>query len=160
MLPRMRLRTAPTSAPISYDEQAATLMLQASRGLEPDLEANNAWNLDFYSVMHKLCRTMTSRYVHARFRHFFLGNLGFPDINLTEGHTSFEMRPIEQRHHLVQLSAWVLADLEPRLTAAWRVGAIRYNVLFKDFPDPPDWYFKIIEKFSRWRDRIEIQPPP
>lgn len=147
------LRTAPTAVPISYDAQTAMLLREANQALAPACEMSSAWSLDSYSVMHQLCRMMTARYEHARLRHFVLDSLGFPDIHLTGGHTSFEMRPIEQRHHLMQLGAWLLADLEPRLCAAWYAGAIRYNLLLKDFRDAPVWYVDIVSKLSNWRER-------
>ena len=55
---------------------------------------------------------------------------------------SFELRPLAERHHVIQLSAWLLslAGMDIRLAAAWRNGAVRYNNLTREFPDPPDWY--------------------
>lgn len=126
-----------------------TLVRQSRRCWEDAYE----WNLDLYSVMHQLCRAMTGRYEHLNLRKFVLENLDVRDIGLTAGYVSFEMRPIEQRHHLLQLCAWLLSDLQPRLTAAWRARAIRYNLLLKDFPDSPDWYRDIVSQFSNWRDR-------
>ncbi|WP_348692712.1 hypothetical protein [Duganella fentianensis] len=152
------LRTAPTAVPPTYDVQTTMLLRQASQALAPAREMCSAWNLDSYSVMHQLCRTMTARYEHARLRHFVLDKLGFADIHLTDGHTSFEMRPIEQRHHLMQLCAWLFVDLEPRLCAAWYSGAIRYNLLLKDFRDAPVWYVDIVSKLSNWRDRGRLSP--
>lgn len=148
------LRAASSASPISYDAKATNLLLQASRVLESDHESSS-WDIGWYSVMHHLCRTMTTRYKHVSLRHFVLDNLNIPDTCLTAGHTSFEMRSIGERHHLLQLSAWLLADLEPRLLAAWRMRAIRYNVLLKDFPQRPDWYEAIVTKFSNWRDIVE-----
>jgi hypothetical protein len=69
------------------------------------------------------------------------------DIELTGGY-AFEMRKIQERHHLLQLTCWLLSDLELRLTAAWRAKAVRYNMLLKDFDDPPTYYSLIVEKFS------------
>lgn len=148
------LRAASPASPISYDAKAANLLLQANRVLEPDHESSSC-DIGWYSVMHHLCRTMTARYKHVRLRQFVLDNLDLPDTFLTEGHTSFEMRSIGERHHLLQLSAWLLGDLEPRLLAAWRARAIRYNVLLKDFSQRPDWYDAIVSKLSNWRDRVE-----
>lgn len=58
-----------------------------------------------------------------------------------------------ERHHLMQLAAWLLMDLGGRLEEAWEAGAVRYNVLLKDYADPPRWYVEIVGKFSNWRDR-------
>jgi hypothetical protein len=69
------------------------------------------------------------------------------DIELTGGYATFEMRKIQERHHLLQLTCWLLSDLELRLTAAWRAKAVRYNMLLKDFDDPPTYYSLIARNF-------------
>lgn len=146
------LRYAPRLEPLSYDRQASELLLKSSRvfGATPGGE----WDEGRYAVMHQLCRIMTTRYKHVSLRAFVLEQVGVKDIALTGGHISFEMRSIEERHHLLQLAAWLLVDLESRLKAAWRSGSIRYNVLLKDFTDRPDWYVRIVAQFSNWRDRL------
>jgi len=150
------LRVAPKVMPISYDNQASAFLLKASYLLDPDCHIDNAqWELGRYDVMHQLCRIMTARYEHASLREFVLDQVGFPDIHLTEGYISIEQRSIEERHHLIQLAAWVLMDPESRLPAAWRAGAVRYNVLLKDFSIPPEWYAKIVGRLTNWRDRFD-----
>lgn len=151
------LRVAPSIEAISYDSHATGLILRASHTVTDKHEPSTEWNLDLYSVMHQLCRAMTGRYEHLSLRKFVLENLDARDIGLTGGYVSFEMRPIEQRHHLLQLCAWLLSDLQPRLTAAWRARAIRYNLLLKDFPDSPEWYLDIVSQFSNWRDRLKVK---
>ena len=148
------LRDAPKIEPISYDSQASALLLEAGCALDADSIPESEWNLGRYAVMHQLCRVMTTRYKHVSLRDFVLDQVGFPDIPLTDGHISFEMRPIEERHHLIQLTAWLLVDLESRLTTAWRARAVRYNVLLKDLALPPGWYSEIIERLANWRDRL------
>lgn len=149
------LRNAPSIYPEWSHDAAAVMRDQVLLPLENDVADNLKWDLASYSVMRQLCRIMTARYEHAKLRSFVLDQLGQPDIPLTGGHISFEMRPIEERHHLMQLVTWLLNDLPFRLSAAWRTGAIRYNLLLKDFPNPPDSYKKIIEEFSDWRVRIK-----
>lgn len=144
-------RTAAKVEPILYDAQATSILRQASHGLELDHEQGSTWNLDSYSVMHQLSKTLATRYKHSRLRNFVQEELGIQDIALNQGQRSFEMRSIEHRHHLVQLAAWLLADLEPRLISAWRARAIRYNVLLKDFPHRPQWYSDVVEALSDWR---------
>jgi hypothetical protein len=148
------LRDGPAVKPISYDEKASELLLEASCVLEADRLSSDEWELGRYAVMHQLCRIMTARYPHVSLRAFVLDQLGCQDIFLPQGHISFEMRSIEERHHLIQLTMWLLVDLESRLTAAWRTGSIRYNVLLKDFKDKPDWYSRIVGQFANWRDRL------
>jgi len=148
------LRDAPKIEPISYDRDASTLLFEASRMLDLDDMPGSEWNLGRYAVMHQLCGIMVARYKHVHLREFVLDQVGFQDIPLTEGRVSFEMRPIDERHHLVQLAAWLLVDIELRLRAAWRARAVRYSVLLKDFIDRPDWYSQIVGRFANWRDRL------
>jgi ribosomal protein L32 len=149
------LRDAPTLVPISYDAQASALLIEATRALDAAHMQVCEWNLGRYAVMHQLCRLMTAPYKHVSLRAFVLDHVEFDDIYLTEGHISFEMRPIEERHHLMQLTAWLLVDLESRLTTAWRVRAVRYNVLLKDFSDAPNSYQNLVIKLANWRKRFD-----
>ena len=72
-------------------------------------------------------------------------------MSITQGKIPIETRPILERHHIVQLIALLMVDLEPRLRDAWRAKAVRYNHLLKDFDDAPDWYRDVVEGFSDWR---------
>jgi hypothetical protein len=145
------LRNALVRMPISYDAQASALLLDASKLF--DAKPSREWSLGRYAVMHQLCRTMTARYKHVRLREFVLDQVGIQDAPLTGGHISFEMRSIDERHHLVQLTAWLLVDMELRITEAWRAHAVRYSVLLKDFAEPPDWYRRIAKQLCNWRAR-------
>lgn len=145
------LRNASAVEATWYDATSRAAMLCASIGVEDC--APGEWSLDRYAVFHQLCKLMTTRYEHVSLRDFVMKEIGAQHIALTQGHVSFEMRPIAERHHLLQLTAWLLADIEPRLRAAWRCGAVRYNVLTKDFPDSPGWYDQIVGKFANWRVR-------
>lgn len=147
---------APKTIPISYDNQASAFLLEASCLLDSGCYLDNGqWDLGRYDVMHQLCRIMTANYKHVSLREFVLDQVGFPDIPLTEGYISMELRPVEERHHLIQLAAWLLVDPESRIPAAWRAGAVRYNVLLKDFLIPPEWYTRIVGRLADWRDRLD-----
>ncbi|AMP07504.1 TniQ family protein [Collimonas pratensis] len=148
------LRAAPATEPIAYDVPTAALLLKVSRIVDTGGKPSPEWDLGRYSVMHQLCKLMTSRYQHVSLRQFVLEQIGTQDMPLAEGHISFEMRSIEERHHLAQLTAWLLMDPERRLTAAWRAQAVRYNMLVKDFHQPPIWYNRIVDDFSNWRNRF------
>jgi hypothetical protein len=58
---------------------------------------------------------------------------------------------LHERHFLIQLSAWLLLDLEPRLRHAWLNKAVRYNNLLKDFYRVPGFYAEVVEGFSDLR---------
>ena len=146
------LRDAVPEKPIVYDADASSLLLDACRQFEHDGASESEWDLGRFAVMHQLCRIMTARNKHVHLREYVLDQLGVRDIELKAGRIAFEMRAIQDRHHLLQSVGWLMADLEPRLTAAWRAKAVRYNLLLKDFDDPPVHYKLIVEKFSNWRD--------
>lgn len=152
---RFDLRDASRIEPSSYDKQASELLMKINLELDvEDVLGNSEWDLGRHAVMHQLCRIMVARYKHVHLREFVLDQVGFQDLFLTEGYISFEMRPIEERHHLLQLTAWLFVDLESRLTTAWLSGAVRYNVLLKDFADRPFWYSQIVRNFRNWRNRV------
>lgn len=92
--------------------------------------------------------------VHVSLRDFVLDQIGYSDIRLATGRISLEMRSIEERYHLLQLAMWLMVLPDVRLEHAWRSGAVRYNVLLKDFTEPPDWYKRLTEKFVNWRQRF------
>lgn len=145
------LRNAVTENPIIYDHEASLLLLELNRQFDLDIKLDNEWDVGRLAVMHQLCRIMTTRSKHVRLREFVLDQVVAQDIELTSGYLNFEMRTIQERHHLVQLTAWLMIDLESRLTAAWRMKAVRYNVLRKDFIRRPVWYDDLVRNFSNWR---------
>ena len=145
------LRDGVVEKPIVYDREASLLLLQLNRQFDPDIEIASEWDVGQFDVMHQLSRIMTARSKHVHLREFVLDQVGAQDIELTAGYLNFEMRVISERHHLMQLTSWLFLDLENRLTAAWRARAVRYNVLLKDFPEPPSQYHQIVERLSNWR---------
>lgn len=150
------LRNASQIEPLSYDNRASALLHDVAKLLDTNTLSGCAqWDLGRYEVMHQLCRIMTSRYEHVILREFILSQVGFRDIPLIGGHISFEMRSIEERHHLIQLAAWLLVDPEARIPEAWRAGAVRYNVFLKDFVERPEWYAQIVGQLTDWRNRFE-----
>jgi len=78
-------------------------------------------------------------------------------MQLTAGRVATETRHLHERHHLIQLIAWLMADLEPRLRTAWHAKAVRYNHLGKDFEGAPEWYLNLVKGFSDWRRDDLIQ---
>ena len=78
--------------------------------------------------------------------------IGAPEILLHPKHKSFEYYSLEERHVVIQLAMWLLADPEVRIVDAWRNKAVRYNVLKKDFQPRPQWYREIVERCADWRE--------
>ncbi|MFZ6677788.1 TniQ family protein [Undibacterium sp. Tian12W] len=151
------LRAAPAVEPLFYDRDATVLLLNACDVLDPGHVGDNKWDLGRYSVLHQLSMILTSKYRHVSLRDFVLDQIGCSDIRLATGRISLEMRSIEERHHLLQLAMWLMALPDVRLEHAWRSGAVRYNVLLKDFTEPPDWYKRLTENFVNWRLRFRVE---
>lgn len=148
------LSESQTVQPDYYDSDTADVLRAACSacGYESSPSCSD-WNLQRLSVLHHLCQILTSRYQHVRLRQFILSKLSAIDVPLTPGRVSIEMRSVHERHHLVQLAAWLLVDIRSRLTESWYAGAVRQNLFLKDFDDSPDWYREIIDALPNWRTR-------
>lgn len=143
-------------APPEYYDKATASVLAAACS-ECDCESpqvSSAWNLDRLNALHHLCQILTSRYEHVRLRQFILSRLSATALPLTPGRISLEMRPVDERHHLLQLAAWLFVDLRARITEVWYAGAVRHNLLLKDFDEAPVWYRDIVDALPNWRARL------
>ncbi len=136
---------------ISYDQQAsdwhAGLCGQLTRG--DSAQSDN--DLDSFGVMRQLAMLLTSHYSTVRLHTHLCDQLGVLEMQLSAGRIATETRTLHERHHLIQLIAWLMVDFEPRLRLAWRAKAVRYNHFGKGFADAPEWYLKVVEGFSDWR---------
>lgn len=136
----------------SYDAQTVAWLEQLRCPMaDGDENETMAIGLDALRVMHHLASLLTSRYQTITLREHLCTQLGIADIPMTHGWVSIEARPLAERHHLVQLTAWLMVDLEPRLLRAWRGKAVRYNQLGKGFENAPNWFLAMIEEFADWR---------
>lgn len=143
---------APCEAVWGYD----SLALDFHAGLCRALAGQGGASIDFdlLRVMHQLARLMLSRYKTVTLRQYVCRTLGVNDQIETKGRTFIETLPLTNRHHLVQLVAWLMVDMSTRLEGAWRAKALRYNHMEKDFEGAPDWYSAISERFMNWRNRL------
>ncbi len=98
-------------------------------------------------VMRQFAMLLTSRCKSVTLHEFICAQIEIPEFKFLRGGISFEARPINDRHHLVQLIGWLMIDLGPRLNIARRTKALRYNHLIKDFDNVPDWYLTDLKKF-------------
>lgn len=105
-------------------------------------------------VLHQLCKVMVSLRTSANLATYVTHEAPGVATRLVPcGRQAFESRSIADRSHIVQLAAWLLAAPQARLPAAWRLKAMRYSDLVRDFPEAPDWYRSIIAPLNRtlWR---------
>jgi hypothetical protein len=153
-------RSAPAKAPGFHEESAQREFGLATDWLEHRQAGAKLDTQAYFAVLHHLCRTMLAAYRNVRAMVFACDQIGIPDIRLEPGQRVLEIRSIEERHHVVQLGLWYMADLRARLTAAWQEGAVTYSALLRDFEDRPRWYDEIVEGFSDWRARPKrhVQP--
>jgi hypothetical protein len=133
--------------PEFYDSHCAAVLATACEDVQSGQDQTSEWDLGRLHTFSHLCHILTSRYLHVKLRPFILHELSVPDIPLTVGRLPIEMRPIRERHHLIQIAAWLFVDIRARITQAWYEGAVRQNILLKDFEHAPDWYRNIIEEF-------------
>lgn len=147
------LRGAPTMPISSYEVESAEshkLLCQRLCINSDDIRSAAAL-LEQMRLTHHLCGLLASRYETVTLRQHTCEQLGVEDITLTAGKVAFESRPLAERHHLMQLVAWLEVDLGMRLRRAWRDKAVRYSDLLKGFDNPTFEYREIVEGLSNWR---------
>ena len=117
------------------------------------------FDLGFFAVMHQFCRVMATRQNRGRLQGYLAEQLGLQNnMPHQPGRIGIEQRRIEERHQLLLCALWLMADLRPRLRAAWLAKAIRYNLMLKDFGEPPGWYRQLARRFSNWRNSGQNTP--
>lgn len=154
------LRQASATAPQFYEPSARVAFEQAVGWLEGRSVWMGPERVDYFGVLHHLCRTMLAAYRAVHLRQYACGRVGIEDLPFKQRTRVLEQRSVVERHHLVQLAFWFLADPRNRLTAAWQDGAVTYSALLRDFDDRPKWYDEIVEGLADWRRRPtrHVQP--
>lgn len=146
------LRNSQTDLAFRYSEVAMQWL--DSLRVESVASTDSAAYLEKLAVMRQLIKLLTSKSARVSLHPHVCDALGIDEPHLAKGEkVSFESRSILERHHLIQLAGWLMADLEPRLRDAWSSRVLRYNHMKKDFDDAPDWYISIVDKFANWRAR-------
>lgn len=145
------LAHSPVVAVMTYEPAAAFFHQQLC--LAVTQPHGHGLSLDELRVMHQLVRLMLSQDETVALRQYVCVQLGVDDGILVHGRMQFESMALPERHHLMQLAAWMMVDLDARLNAAWRAGVVRYNHMAKDFHSPPRWYRTMTSKCRNWRDR-------
>ncbi|WP_045769806.1 TniQ family protein [Xanthomonas albilineans] len=116
--------------------------------------SGDAFDLGRMDVLHQLCKVIVSRHVPRKLQAYVAAHVRVPVQPVSPERQAFELRPLVERHHVIQLSAWLLADPSERLARAWRDGAVRYSSLTREFPNPPAWYMMIVSAFRRARNEL------
>jgi len=146
------LRNSPLHAPVFYENSSRSLMLDTLQILEG--VEDKKFDAGCFSVLHQMCKILLSNAKHVRLYKHVSEQVAAPNILLLAGRASFEESSLQVRHHIIQLGMWIMAKPATRIEEAWRMRAIRYNVLKKDFRKMPRWYQNFIRKCSNWRVSI------
>lgn len=144
-------RIAQVAEPKFYEASAFNTMNEAVLRLEHRGRHGRPCGVRYYNVLHHLCWLLTSRYRRVTLLNYVRRQMGAPALSVQSSRVPFEARPIQERHYLAQLAFWLLADMEPRLNAAWKARAVTYSALLRDFHDRPGWYDRVVGRFSDWR---------
>jgi hypothetical protein len=116
----------------------------------PTTDAGN-FSIEFFAVLHQLCRIMGMEQNRGKLLRYVSDQLRMAVPPIVLRRISFEERRLAERNPLLLCSLWIMIDLENRLRAAWEVKAVRYNLMVKDFHDPPVWYRFLTQNFLRGR---------
>lgn len=144
---RFDLRSAPVEKPVFYEASSQSLMLDLLHLLEGRVDSR--FDIGFLGVLHQMCKIMLTRIKHVRLHGYVTEQVNAPSVVLLSGRISFEEHSLRERHHVMQLAAWLLADPAKRITDSWQSKAVRYNLLKKDFNSMPRWYHEILICSSR-----------
>jgi hypothetical protein len=97
--------------------------------------------VDEVNVLYRLMRLLLTSRETVRLRPYLADCLGIKPIPLPAGkRVAFESLPLDLRHELLTLGAWVMVDPLGRLKDAVAARAIRYNHLVRDFESAPEWF--------------------
>ena len=114
--------------------------------------------IDNLLVMHHFAKLMFTRNSTVKLYSHLCEAIGVDETALN-AKDDIEGVDIETRHHVLQIIAYLMLELEPRLRRALARRAVRYNHLKKDFVDMPFWYEELIYKFSNWRNtKLSLTP--
>ena len=144
------LRNSKVVKPVIYDESAAMTWLPALKMLEGET-VDARYDVGFFAVLHQMCKILLAHGQHVHLQKYVANKIGAPAVALLSGNAPFENYLLEDRHVVIQLAVWLLADPEVRIVDAWRNKAVRYNMLNKDFKLRPRWYRDVVKACANWR---------
>lgn len=145
------LRDSPARQPLIYDKSAFQEWLLILQMLEGDIEIDARHDIGYFEVLHQLCKILLTQSSHVRLQKYVSGKMCAPEIILNAKHKTFEHYALDERHAVIQIAMWLMADPGARIVEAWRNKAVRYNVLKKDLRESPAWYREIVARCSDWR---------
>ncbi|MGH8075713.1 MAG: TniQ family protein [Lysobacter sp.] len=140
------LRSAERTAFSPYDDAIGSQLGRIALHVAGQQSGLVAGHLD---VLHQLCKVMVSLRKSANLATYAAQAIAAPMSHVPRGRQAFELRPCDERRHIIQLAAWVLAKAPARIAAAWQAKAVRYSDLTRDFPEAPSWYRALTAQLNR-----------
>lgn len=102
--------------------------------------------IDDLLIMHHFAKLMFTKNSTVTLHSHLCDVTGIVKIVL-DTKSDIEGADIKTRHHVLQIIAFLILDLEPQLRKAIEEKVVRYNHLKKDFDDMPRRYGDLIRKF-------------
>ncbi|WP_319542716.1 TniQ family protein [uncultured Pseudodesulfovibrio sp.] len=143
------MRVAPKITPDVYEKDVNALYFNLLSSFDNFHDRGMVYGLQYFAVLHHLCKLIVMMPNKGKLRTHVARQIGIADIDLARGRFPFEQRRVQERYYVISLALWLSQNLKERLRAAWEAGAVRYNLLLKDFPDPPKEYLNLVEPFNR-----------
>ncbi len=134
------LSTAQTKSPVTFDAPAFQQYAQLARRLKWPKARKRSVSLEYFSVLHQLCKILVSSRNNGVLEHHICQRLGIAPQIGRKGKSPFEQRRVGERYFVVSLALWLMGDLDQRLVDAWEAKAVRFNLLLRDFWDQPEWF--------------------
>ncbi|NJD33673.1 MAG: TniQ family protein [Betaproteobacteria bacterium] len=143
------LRNAPQSPVHEWDCRAFASWRRLLTVIRNERSSRRMIDVGRLDVLHHFCRLLASMPTAFRFLGYVRSRTGQRGPEIERGRFAFEHRPLAERHHLLSLGWWLMGKWPSRVRSAWKSKAIRYNLLLKDFANPPDWYAAAVQDFNR-----------
>lgn len=140
------LRTARQQGFTPYDATIGTVLGQISSNIAGRLTNLDVGHMD---VLHQLSKIMVSPRKSAKLALHVVTTAGIPEKRIPCGRQALELRPVAERHHILQLFCWLMSSTSERIRSAWLANAMRYSDLVRDFEDAPRWYVDLVAEFNR-----------
>jgi TniQ len=100
--------------------------------------------IDNLLVMHHFAKLIFTRNSTVKLYSYLCDVMGIDEIAL-DTKSDIEGADAETRHHVLQVMAYLMLDMERRLRRAIAAKRVRYNHLQKDFNGMPRWYEQLIQ---------------
>ncbi|WP_432723882.1 TniQ family protein [Jeongeupia wiesaeckerbachi] len=142
------LRESPTDRVNRWNGRTFQSWSKALRLIDKGAADSTRFDYSKVAVLHQFCSLMVSVRLAPKLITYVHGRTHQPSAVLATGRFAFELRPIGERHYVLELSWWLIGRWPSRLRAAWKVRAVRYNVLLKDFTAPPKNYLDLMDEIQ------------